>query len=194
MAQNQKLGIINLIPKKEKDLRHLKNWRPVTLLNTDYKILAKALANRLHKIIGNLISTDQVGYIQKRYIGENIRLMFDLMSYTNENELDAILAQIDFEKAFDSIEWSFRYKTLKSFNFGEYFISWIKLLYSDIKSCVGNNGYFSKFFEISRSIRQGCPISALLFILVAEIIAIKIRSNTEIKGILINDIELKISL
>ena len=194
MSQNQKLGIINLIPKKEKDLRHLKNWRPVTLLNTDYKILAKALANRLHKIIGNLISTDQVGYIKKRYIGENIRLMFDLMSYTNENDIDAILAQIDFEKAFDSIEWSFLYKTLKTFNFGEYFISWVKLLYSDIKSCVGNNGYFSKFFVLSRSIRQGCPISALLFILVAEIIAIKIRSNTEIKGILISDIELKISL
>ena len=82
------------------------------------------------------------------------------MSYTNENDIDAILAQIDFEKAFDSIEWPFLYKTLKSFNFGDHFISWIKLLYSDIKSCVGNNGYFSKFFEITRSIRQGCPISA----------------------------------
>ena len=93
LTQNQKLGIINLIPKKEKDLRHLKNWRPVTLLNTDYKILAKALANRLHKIISKLISTDQVGYIKTRYIGENIRLMFDIMSYTTENELDAILAQ-----------------------------------------------------------------------------------------------------
>ena len=82
---------------------------------------------------------------------------------------------------------------IKHFNFGDHFISRIKLLFSDIKSCVGNNGYFSKFFEITKSIRQGCPISALLFILVAEIIAIKIRSNKEIKGILIDDIELKIS-
>ena len=78
--------------------------------------------------------------------------MFDLMSYTNKNDIDAILAQIDFEKAFDSIEWSFLYKTLKALNFGDYFISWIKLLYSDIESCVGNNGYFSKFFKLSRSI------------------------------------------
>ena len=77
--------------------------------------------------------------------------MFDLMSYTNENDLDAILAQIDFEKAFDSIEWPFLYKTLKTFNFGDHFISWIKLLYSDdIKSCVGNNGYFSLFKIFSK--------------------------------------------
>ena len=115
------------------------------------------------------------------------------MSYTTEHELDAILAQIDFEKAFDSIEWPFL-KALKAFNFGDYFISWIKLLYSDIKSCVGNNGYFSKFFDISLSIRQGCPISALLFILVAEIIAIKIRNNNEIKGIKSIDTEFKIAL
>ena len=70
---------------------------------------------------------------------------------------------------------------------------WITLLYTDIKSCVGNNGYFSTTKKsLSRSIRQGCPISALLFILVAEIIAISIRNNPEIKGITINGIEYKI--
>ena len=67
--------------------------------------------------------------------------MINVMSYTTESELDANLSQIDFEKAFDSIEWPFLYNTLKAYNFGDYFISWIKLLYSDIKSCVGNNGY-----------------------------------------------------
>ena len=71
LSQNQKLGILNLVPKQDKDLRYLKNWRPVSLLNTDYKILAKALANRLHKVIAQLINNDQVGYIKNRYIGEN---------------------------------------------------------------------------------------------------------------------------
>ena len=69
-----------------------------------------------------------------------------------------------------------------------------EIAFSDIKSCVGNNGYFSKFFGINRSIRQGCPISALIFILVAEIIAIKIRKNNEIKGIKSKDTEFKIAL
>ena len=80
------------------------------------------------------------------------------------------------------------------FNFGKTFINWIKILYSDIQACVGNNGYFSSFFRLSRSIRQGCPISALLFLLVAEILAIHIRNDKNINGIKICDIELKISL
>ena len=63
-----------------------------------------------------------------------------------------------------------------------------KILYSDIKSCGGNNGYYSNYFRITRSIRQGCPISALLFILVAEIIAIRIRTNTGINGIKYKDL------
>ena len=98
--------------------------------------------------------------------------------YCEENDIIAFLAQIDFEKAFDSIEWPFLYKCLKTFNFGDNFIHWIKILYNDISSCVGNNGYYSKRFKLSRSIRQGCPISALLFLLVAEIIAIHIREDS----------------
>ena len=194
LSQDQKLGIINLIPKKDKDLRYLKNWRPVSLLNTDYKILAKVLANRLHKVITKLVDSDQVGYIKDRYIGENIRKIFDILNYTEESDIEAILAQIDFEKAFDSIEWPFLLATLRAFNFGDEFLAWIKLLYTDISSCVGNNGYYSKYFKLSRSIRQGCPISALLFILVAEIIALKIRADKSIKGLYIGNTEIKISL
>lgn len=116
------------------------------------------------------------------------------MSYTEENDIEAILAQIDFEKAFDTIEWPFLCKTLKAFNFGDNFINWIKLLYTDISSYLGNNGYYSKNFKLSRSYRQGCPISALLFMLVAEIIAIRIRNENKIKGINIEDTEVKISM
>ena len=104
------------------------------------------------------------------------------------------ITQIDFEKAFDSIEWPFLLKTLKDFNFGDKFIKWIQILYTDIQSCVGNNGYYSAYFKLSRSIKQGCPISALLFLLVAEIIAIDIRSDNQIKGIELNDCMFKISL
>ena len=95
-----------------------------------------------------------------------------------------ILFLINFEKAFDSIELLFLLEMLKSFNFGNEFITWVKILYTDISSCVGNNGYFSTFFKLTRSIRQGCPISALLFILVAEIITI---ADQKIKGININN-------
>ena len=190
----QRMGILNLLPKKDKDLRYLANWRPVSLLNTDYKILTKLLALRLQKVIPVIINSDQVGYIKKRYIGENVRIISDILQYADLENIEAYITQIDFEKAFDSIEWEFLFETLKTFNFGETFISWIKTIYTDISACVGNNGHYSKYFELSRSIRQGCPISALLFLLVVELLANKIRGDEDIKGIEIGNTIYKISM
>ena len=192
LSDGQRRGILSLIPKKDRDLRYLKSWRPVSLLATDYKILAKALANRLQKVIGLLIHPDQVGYIKGRFIGENIRIIEDVMQYTTQNGVAGLIVLIDFEKAFDTIEWDFLFDALKSYNIGSVFLSWVKLLYSDITSCTINNGYLSNNFELSRGIRQGCPISALLFILVAEILSIKLRAYEKAKGITINKVEFKI--
>ena len=88
----------------------------------------------------------------------------------------------DFEKVFDSISWQFLHRTLEAFNFGPYFRNWIKILYSNPQCCVTNNGYSSQFGGLSRGIRQGCPISTLLFLLVVEIMAIHIRQNKKIEG------------
>ena len=100
---------------------------------------------------------------------------------------------LDFEKAFDTVSWEFLFKTLNAFNFGESFIKWIKVLYTNPLCCVNNNGYASQFFKVTRGIRQGCPISALLFILVAEVMSNSIRDNNLIKGILFGDKEIKLS-
>ena len=192
LTNDQRRGILNLIPKSNKDFRFLQNWRSVSLLNTDYKILTKALAMRLQKVLPHLIHNDQVGYMKERHIGENIRTIDDIMTYTDLKHLPGFLILIDFEKAFDSIEWSFLYKSLKAFNFGHDFIRWIKILYTNIESYVINNGYLSNPFQLNRGIRQGCPISALLFILVAEIMAIKIRKESSIKGIMVEGHEFKL--
>ena len=116
------------------------------------------------------------------------------MVYTVKNKIPGYITLLDFQKAFDSIEWPFLIKSLKHFNFGPDFISWIKIIYHDISSCVGNNGYYSKYFKLTRGIRQGCPISALLFLLVAQVIAIYIRCNKDINGIHINGKEFKIKM
>ena len=152
LADGQRRGLLKLIPKKDKDLQYLKSWCPVSLLATDYKILAKALANEITKSCIN-----------------------DLMHYTTQEKISGILALTDFEKAFDTVEWSFLFNTLSTLNFSQNYIRWIKLLYSNISSCVTNNGYISNYFTLTRGIRQGCPISALFFILVAEILAVNIR-------------------
>ena len=83
---------------------------------------------------------------------------------------------------------------MKLFNFEENFIKWIHILYTDIQACVGNNGRYSNYFKLTRSVRQGCPISALLFIMVAEIIALKIRNNDEVSGVKVDEAEFKINM
>ena len=194
LSQFQKLGVLSLLPKIDKDLRFLANWRPVSLLSTGYKILTKLLAMRLQNVIKSIINPDQVGYIQGRYIGENVRIMYDIIQYADLEDLEAYITQVDFEKVFDSVKWGFLFRALEAFNFGEYFRTWIKILYSDISACVGNNGHFSNYFKLTRSIRQGCPISALLFLLVVELLAIRIRNDEDIKGVQIDGTEYKINL
>jgi len=183
LSIEQKRGILTLIPKKDKDSRWLKNWRPLTLLNTDYKILTKLLAMRMQNILKYIINSDQSGYIKGRFIGENIRNIYDVIELAKQRSLPGMIVALDFEKAFDSVSWDFLFKALDAFNFGNYFKKWIRIIYSNPECCTTNNGFNSDFFKISRGIRQGCPISALLFLLVVEIMANNIRQSDNIKGI-----------
>ena len=183
LSIDQRRAILCLLPKAKKDLRFLKNWRPLSILNTDYKLLAKALATRLQSVIGSLIGLDQSGYIKGRFIGENIRTIVDTIDFTNQYDITGYILFLDFEKAFDSVSWDYLFKVLDAFNFGDVFKKWVKLLYTDPLLAVTNNGYASQFFSIERGIRQGCPLSALLFLLVVESMADKIRSSTNIHGI-----------
>ena len=99
---------------------------------------------------------------------------------------------IDQEKAFDRVSHSFLLKTLKQFNFGPAFISWIETILTDMKSQVKANGYLTEEINVTRGIRQGCPISALLYVLIAEVLGAAIRKNEKIQGIKILNSELKI--
>ena len=194
MTDLQKQSIITLLPKGDKDRTFLSNWRPISLLNVDYKIATKSIANRLKKVISNIISNAQTGFVKGRYIGENIRLMCEIIEYVNENDLPALLFFSDFEKAFDSLNHDFMFDTLRHFNFGESLIDWIKLFYKDATSCVTNNGYLSSFFEIQRGVRQGCPLSPTLFIMCIELLSYEVSNNKDIKGINIHDEEIKNTL
>ena len=184
-------AIISLLPKGEKDRLFLKNWRPISLLNVDYKILAKALANRLIKFLSQLIDEDQTGYVKKMFIENNIRIIEDIMIYTQRNKISGILLSVDFEKAFDSVHWNFLAKCLEAFNFGPKLRSYVRTLYQDISATVLNNGHTSKWFRLERGVRQGCPLSPDLFILLAETLSCKIRENDTIKGITISNCEIK---
>ena len=107
LSISQRRGVISLIPKDENNLTKSSNWRPITLLNVDYKILAKVTAKRIEPVFPILIHPDQTGFIKGRFIGQNIRLLNDLIEFTDDQRVPGIPLFIDFEKAFDSIEWTF---------------------------------------------------------------------------------------
>ena len=107
LSVSQRQSIIRLIPKKDNNLSYLRNWRPISLLNVDYKIATKALASRLKKVLPTVTNDAQTGYIKGRFIGENIRLISDIIHFTAEQNLEGIALFIDFEKAFDGLEWQY---------------------------------------------------------------------------------------
>ena len=169
----------------------IKNWRPISLLNVVYKIGSAATAKRIKTMLPELINEDQTGFKSGRYIGDNLRLIYDMIAYLKENNLPGLLLNIDFEKAFDSVDWKFMFKVLKAFSFKKDIYRWIETFYTNIKSAVIVNRQSSKWF--CRGCRQGYPISPYLFILCVEILGIMIRENKHIKGIFVNNVEHKLS-
>ena len=103
LTASQKMAVLSLIHKKD-DKDNITNYRPISLTNVDYRILAFVLANRLQKVIGKIISNDQTAYIKGRYMGHNIRLVSDVIDYYDMLNKSGISLAIDFHKAFDSIE------------------------------------------------------------------------------------------
>lgn len=185
-------GIITLLPKKGRDLLWPKNWRPITLLNVDYKIYSKALALRMKKALPNIINKDQSGFMANRNINHNIRKILDIIQLAKRDNIGALVVSVDFESCFDSIAHSAIVRALEYFNFGPAFIGMVKTLLQGAEACVLNNGYTTNYIQITRSTRQGCCLSPFLALCVLELVAIEIRNNNKIKGITIQDMEHKI--
>ena len=192
MSPSQRQVVTTLIEKKDQDRCDLQNCRPISLLNVDTKIASKVIAERMKSLLPKLTHYDQSGYIPGRNISENIHSILDIMDYTKIKNLPGISLFIDFEKAFDSLECTFLEKYLNQFGFGPDFIRWVNIFYKDIQSCIINNGLCSQYFNIQRGVRQGDPLSPYLFVTVVEILAIAIRSQDDIKGIKLNNLETKL--
>lgn len=177
---------------KKKDPMDISNYRLITLLNTDYKLPTKTLALQLIEPIHTLVHPDQAGFILKRSIFNHIRLTNTIINYTEVMEVDGVIIALDQEKAYDKIRHKYLWKTLASFNLPEQFIHTVRSLYENAATQVAINGVMSTPFRVTRGVRQGDPLSCLLFDLAIEPLACKLRNCNELEGLRIPGAEEKL--
>ena len=140
-----------------------------------------------------MVTSDQTAYIPGRFIGESVRLISDILEYTDAAQLEGYIFAADMEKAFDSVDHNFIIAALEAYGFGPNFVQWVRILLYDQKSCVMNNGRSTGYFNLERGTRQGDPISAFLFAITIEVLFIMVRSNVNIRGLSIFDNEIKLT-
>ena len=177
MPQEWKEGLIYMIPKSSGQLEELQHWRPITLLNVIYKILAKTLARRLQPYLSELIHDSQTGFIQERSIFYNIILFWEMVAFAELHKQDLAILFLDFEKAYDRVDWDFMEGTLVRMGFPNTWIRGVSTLYHDAYSSLLFAGDVGRRFPISRSVRQGCPLAPFLFLLVSEAFSVHLNSE-----------------
>ena len=183
MSATQSKGVIVLLPKggNEADKHLLTTYRPISLTCCDYKICASVLAKHLQGVIQSIISTDQTAYIKGRGIFQNLGLIKYVIYQSDIQNIHSAIVALDFSKAFDSISKYYMITVLKTFNFPSDFVKWVEVLNADSKNCVSNYGHMTAWFPIGKGVRQGCPLSDLLFVLSIEPLACKIRQSKLIR-------------
>ena len=151
LSTTQKQAVITLIEKNDKDRRLIKNCRPIPLVHVDVKIGSKPIGKRLEKVLPHIIHYDQNAFVKGRSIFDAVLTISDVMEFTKMRDCQGIMTTIDFEKAFNSLNWNSLLKLLEFFGFGESVLGWIKTVYKNITSCVTNNALSTPSFSL-----EGC--------------------------------------
>ena len=186
-----KIGILSLLPKGDKDKKFLKNWRPICLLDCVYKIFSGVLTMRLNRVLPNIISISQSGFVNGRCINDSLRLLADVLDYGKRFDKSGIIVSIDFCKAFDTLSFNFILNALKFFGFGNNFIRWVSITQNEFQVCTSNAGNIAPPFVLGKGVKQGDPLSPGLFVIALEILSLKIQNDMSIKGYKLGNFEVK---
>ncbi|CAM2106491.1 unnamed protein product [Caretta caretta] len=184
-------AVLALLPKKG-DLRYLRNWRPISLLSTDYKIVAKAISLRLGSMMADMIHSDQTYTVLGRSIFDNLFLVRDLLELERRDGLSFALLSLDQEKAFDRVDHGYLLSTLQAFGFGPQFVSFLRVLYASAECLVRLNWTLTELVSFGRGVRQGCPLSGQLYTLVIEPFLCLLRRR--MTGLVLRELELRLVL
>ncbi len=186
LSFSMRQGLIQLIPKKVA-LNILTNWRPISLLNVDYKVISCAFNNKMQMFLDELIHSDQRGFVPGRNIAENIMDAITLIDFIERHQLSVIMLQLDFQKAFDSLEWAPIQSAMKHFNFPVMLRELFVTLHSKFCSHIIGEEALSPLFSIQRGVLQGVPASPTLFVLTIELLSAALHHNDKIVGVILAD-------
>ncbi|CAM2105878.1 unnamed protein product [Caretta caretta] len=184
-------AVLALLPKKG-DLRDLRNWRPVSLLSTDYKIVAKAISLRLGSVMVDVVHPDQTYTVPGRSIFDNLFLVRDLLELGRRDGLSFALLSLDQEKAFDRVDHGYLLSTLQAFGFGPQFVSFLRVLYASAECLVRLNWTLTEPVSFGQGVRQGCPLSGQLYALAIEPFLCLLRRR--MTGLVLREPELRLVL
>ena len=182
LTKTMRTSVVKLLFKKG-DRTQIGNYRPLSLANTDYKIFAKVITERMKVTLNEIIGTEQQGFIKGGDITGNLILVKEIIEYCNEENIEAYIIMMDFKKAYDRIDRETVEITLRAMNFGENIINMIKLLYAGSEAVIVTNDIKGEQFSTKGGVKQGCPLSPYLFIIVLELMAIEMRDDRHIKGV-----------
>ncbi|KAF1318181.1 putative Pollike protein, partial [Globisporangium splendens] len=155
------------------------NYRPITLMPVDVKALSKTLTFRLQSVVCSLIHTDQKAFVKGRSIHHHVRFLADLQDLITNLDDEAYAMFLDFEKAFDRVNWDYMFRVLEKIGCGSAFIQWVRLLYTRPQAHLLINQNIQPALHPTRGVKQGDPLSALLFLLAIEPLGNMLRSHEE---------------
>ncbi|GJU10293.1 RNA-directed DNA polymerase, eukaryota [Tanacetum coccineum] len=167
-------SFIALIPKTQ-NANMVKDFRPITLIGSLYKIIAKILSNRLVVVLGDIVNEVQSAFVANRQILDGPFILNELLHWCKKKKKQTIFFKVDFEKAYDSVRWDYLDDVLKNFGFGDRWRGWIQGCLRSSRGSIIVNGSPTNEFQFHRGLKQGDPLSAFLFILVMESLHISVQ-------------------